>query len=198
MIKSGKFKILLICCLFLSCIGLGVTLAISQSATNVVKNTFSVGSVESEIKEDVSISGGVINKDPKVVNTGENAALVRVKLTVSPEDMIVVNNNPKSLKGNININPDWYYKDGYYYYQKILPAEGDDVTTPLFKEITGVVDENGKFLTRKEPFEVTISQESIQIFALDESGTKVGFNSETDTYNQATADQVWAVFESKN
>ena len=124
--------------------------------------------------------------------------MVRVKLTVSPEDMIVVNNNPKSLKGNININPDWYYKDGYYYYQKILPAEGDDVTTPLFKEITGVVDENGKFLTGKEPFEVTISQESIQIFALDESGTKVGFNSETDTYNQATADQVWAVFESKN
>ena len=197
MIKSGKFKIVLICCLFLSCIGLGVTLAFSQNATNVVKNTFSVGSVESEIEEDVSISGGVINKNPKVVNTGKNAALVRVKLTVSPEDMIKVSSNPKE-KANIHIdNVNWKLKeDGYYYYQGLLKPHME--TAPLFDKITDVINNDGKFLEGMGPFEVTVAQESIQIFALDEDRTKVGFDSETDTYNQATADQVWAVFESKN
>lgn len=197
MIKSGKFKIVLICCLFLSCIGLGVTLAISQSATNVVKNTFSVGSVESEIEEKVDIENGLIEKDPKVVNTGENAALVRVKLTVSPEDMIKVSSNPKE-KANIHIdNVNWKLKDdGYYYYQGLLKPNGK--TEPLFDKITDVINNDGKFLEGMGPFEVTVAQESIQIFALGEDGTKVGFDSETAPYNQNTANQVWAVFDNKN
>ncbi len=195
--KSGKFKIVLICCLFLSCIGLGVTLAIPQSATNVVKNTFSVGSVESEIEEKVDIENGLIEKDPKVVNTGENAALVRVKLTVSPEDMIKVSSNPKDI-ANIHIdNENWKLEeDGYYYYQKILPAES--LTEPLFTEIKDVVTSDGKFLEGKGPFEVTISQESIQIFALDTDGNRIGFDRETTPYNQNTAEEVWAVFDSNN
>lgn len=198
MLKNYKFKLLLICCLLLSCIGLGVTLALSQKITNKVNNTFTVGSVESEIEEEVKITDGIIEKDPKVTNTGENAALVRVKLTVSPEDMIKVSSNPKEI-ANIHIdNENWtLMDDGYYYYQKILPAEKNNITTPLFKEITGVVDENGKFLDGKGPFDVTISQETIQIFALDEEGNRKGFDSENDSYIQSTADEVWAIFDTK-
>lgn len=200
MTKKIKIKYIVVCCLLLSCIGLAGTLAYFQSKTNPVTNTFTVGSVDTEIDEDVNINGDVIEKTPKVKNTGKNAALVRVKLTISPEGAINIGEGK-----NLEINEQWIDgDDGYYYYNGILPARSEGATEfpttgTLFDKITGVIDVNGKFVSGIEPFEISISQESIQIFAIDKAtGEKVGFDSETDVYNQDKAKMVWNIYDGKS
>ena len=113
-----------------------------------------------------------------------------MKLTISPEDMVKVGEN-------LIINENWVEGlDGYYYYQGILPAKNEGETNnpetpPLFSEITGIIDKDGKFLEGKGPFEITVSQESIQIFAYDDNGQKHGFDSASDLYDQTEAEEVW-------
>ena len=89
--------------------------ALNLARASSLTNTFSVGSVDTEIEENVNSEG---TKEPYVKNTGESNCLVRMRATVSPEDAKV------ELEG---FNELWLYNegDGFYYYQALLsPAKG--------------------------------------------------------------------------
>ena len=110
------------------------------------------GDIETMIVEECDnkpiIPGEDFKKIVKVRNTGENPCFVRVKILISPEKY------KDELALDINTT-DWEYKDGYYYYKKVLDCNNE--TTPLFTKLTIPSSlENG------DTFDINIYSESIQ------------------------------------
>ena len=110
------------------------------------------GDIETTIVEECDnkpiVPGEDFKKIVKVRNTGENPCFVRVKILISPEKY------KDELALDINTT-DWEYKDGYYYYKKVLNCNNE--TTPLFTKLTIPSSlENG------DTFDINIYSESIQ------------------------------------
>ena len=82
------------------------TLAYLKSNSGTVVNTFTVGSVETEIDEDVDPNQNL--KKVRVVNTGKNDCLVRMRVVISPENSRIAiadyNSTKFTQEGDF-----WYY-----------------------------------------------------------------------------------------
>lgn len=148
--KKWLFVLIPVCVLILT--GAGATYAYMKSVTAEKVNTFTVGNVTTDLKEEIGETGAdTIGKSPYVVNTGENTCYIRMRVTVSPEDSA-------ELTG-VNAK-DWKLEaDGFYYYQK--PVEKGGQTTPVF---TGVKVSEGF----TGDLEVTCYQEAVQSEAVAE------------------------------
>lgn len=161
----------------------GVTMALNLARASSLTNTFSVGSVDTEIEENVNSEG---TKEPYVKNTGESNCLVRMRATVSPEDAKV------ELEG---FNELWLYNegDGFYYYQGFVEL-GKRTEVPLFTtyKLTGKAD-----LSDFVPFQITLYQESIQTRAVDENGNSISAIDADGNYSAENAIRVWAVFDAQ-
>ena len=148
----------------------GTTFAYYSDATASVSNSVSVGSVETEIVEQVDEFG---KKNVTIKNVGKSDCYIRARITKSPE------NAPVKIVG-LNLT-DWeLHPDGFYYYkQKVSPTDQQNFTTPLFTgyEITDV----DNFI----PFEITIYQEAVQAAVYDEAN-----NQHVYTMNEA-----WEVYD---
>lgn len=148
----------------------GTTFAYYSDATASVSNSVSVGSVETEIVEQVDEFG---KKNVTIKNVGKSDCYIRARITKNPE------NAPVEIVG-LNLT-DWeLHADGFYYYkQKVSPTAPQNFTTPLFTgyEITDV----DNFI----PFEITIYQEAVQAAVYDESN-----NQHVYTMNEA-----WEVYD---
>lgn len=176
--KRTKVALLSLVAVLICSTGLA-TLALLSSKTDTLTNTFELGDVTTEIVEDVfepTEVATVFKKEPYVKNTGDNDCYVRVRVTVSPEEQLDINWN----------TTDWTYKDGYYYYNKVLKADSNEAgegesTSPLFTTVS-VKDE---YVDTIEGFEVTVYQEAVQaeMNAADGSST-------TDMMT------IWAAYES--
>ena len=187
----------------------GVTFAYLHRETGAVVNTFSVGNVTTEIDEETPFpNGSDLTKEPYVTNTGKNDCIVRVRVSVSPVELFDVD-GPLALADDLEnslqypfddgdlLNSDWYYHDGYFYYQDVLPA-GGKTATPVFNRVTGVFDEDVKTVVEavKEAgnFQVTVYQEAVQSVVHKEDGTTI--NAIVDgKYDQTNANEIWKFYE---
>lgn len=189
--KIFKYKKILVSVCLLTFLAVGITVAYYITNVQDLNNTFVLKTFESEIKEEFpTISGDIIEKEPYVQlsedSTGD--AIVRVRLVISPEDTLTVGKNSDC---NIVINENWYEGEGgYYYYRGILDQKNRN-TTPLFTEITGVVetrdDGNHYFINDIDGFEVSIYQETVQASMGD-----LKFDS---GYNDDIAKQIWNYYD---
>lgn len=148
----------------------GTTFAYYSDATASVSNSVTVGSIETEIVEQVDSVG---NKNVTIKNVGKSECYIRARITKSPE------NAPVEIVG-LN-GTDWILgADGFYYYQqKVSPIAPGNLTTPLF---TGYQITNADNFV---PFEITIYQEAVQAAVYDEDN-----NQHVYTVNEA-----WEVYD---
>jgi len=139
-------------------------------------NVFRTGYVDSEIVEDydpppVLIPGISFKKNVAVRNTGTCPSYVRIQAVFSDGDM----EKQCTLDWNTE---DYDYKEGYYYYKKIL--ETGETTEPLFTSVK--VSENAEAEDMKN-FEILIYAEAYQSAGSDnyaEAWRHFGRNSKTN------------------
>lgn len=161
-------KNILVSAIAILLIGTGVwaTLAYLRDVPDELVNTFTVGNVTTEIDEKFEYdTGTTFTKEPIVVNTGENDCYVRARIVCSP-DYVLEDSSKKALELS-EFSNDWTEKeDGFYYYNKVLPAGAGEAskTDPIFKKV--IVND-----TSIDDFEVTVYQEAVQNILYAEDGT---------------------------
>lgn len=190
-----QHKRLVISSLLLLCLIIGVTLATLKDKSNTLTNTFTVGSVESTTEEPTPTpDGDVISKQPYVRNTGKNPALVRARVSISPQKLVDEYNIDVTLNSNF-----WVEYNGYYYYKNIL--EVGKQTEPIFTEVTGSdIVQDGQINVGLDGLEIAIYHESIQTVVLNGDGTTniiATTGDVTDSYD-TSAKRVWEIFDSLN
>ena len=202
-LKNNKIRYILFSSLAAIVVFAGVSLASLSAKTSELTNKFKVGEVTTEIEEDdPTINKTVINKAPKVVNLGPNDCIVRMRVTISPEEIKAYLDDLKKKDPDmgINFNTEWKYNDddGYWYYQKIVPYVENDTdassTTPLFDKITGLTDAEGKIIDKFEnldDFSITLYQESVQAIVYDDKGEVIASAYKDGEYNHTNALNIW-------
>ena len=139
-------------------LAIGGTLAYFTD-TDEATNTFTVGNVmidltepnwEAETDHDDVYPGEALAKDPTVANVGDNPCFVRVKVTGLDQfgekgDITLRYIDADGIYHDGYNTTDWTYKDGYYYFNKLLCDTADldngyndgltDKTTPVFSQI---------------------------------------------------------------
>ena len=158
--KKHKFLVPLLSFILVAAIGVGGSYAILTAATNEVTNVFTLGNIRTEIVEDTETYG---YKNVYIVNTGKSDCQVRARVVVTPEDLVTITYNTK----------DWELReDGYWYYignDGVLKAQGSaskPFATPSLIEsysVKGVVDGKVQAGAEVPDFDITVSQESIQV-----------------------------------
>lgn len=196
-LKNRKLKYGLVSLLAVVLIGGAVTLAYLSKSTEAATNNFAPGEVTTEIEENPKVEGSTIKKDPAVKNIGPSACIVRMRVTISPSSIAERVNNGKENAIGIDFNEtNWKLeKDGFYYYQGVVPVEG--ITPTLFNQITGITDEAGKPLKDFEDFQITLYQEAVQTEATID-GKPVKATDATGNYNSENAMKIWAEFDKKD
>lgn len=187
----------------LLCCAIGLTFAFSKDISNVLTNTFFVGEVESKIEEErPQVNGNIIDKNPKIKNTGSMNALVRVRITVSPEELCnpAQLNNASSLL-SIDISDSWNYVDGWYYYQGVISPNN---TIDVFNKVT--LNENDEYnsiqslLKDYKEFNIAIYQETIAATATDSSDNeKTPYVTDENgqfVFSHDAAMEIWGIYES--
>lgn len=131
-----KKKLIILCaaCALVCMCSFGVTYAYLKTETSAT-NSFVVGENSIKVEENyetvMTLGPGIVNKDPKVTNTGNIPCYVRMRVDFS-------DGNAKkfcTLQITDDKKGDWVYcsADGYYYYTKVL--EPNDSTEPLFTSV---------------------------------------------------------------
>ena len=158
------------------------TLAYLKSNSGTVVNTFTVGSVETEIDENVDPSNYL--KKVRVVNTGKNDCLVRMRVVISPEKSgIEINDYDRSKFEEKS--------DGFWYYSGILkaPTEKEYYATPyLFTKYTIPAE-------FKDNFTITVYQEAVQATVHLADGTPISAYGEDGKYNANNAARIWQAYD---
>lgn len=202
-IKSKKY--IVICSLFF-CLCVGVTLALTSMVGNELTNSFTLGNVETVIDEpDPEVHESHIDKRPYVKNTGTNSALVRMRVTISPSELVekyqlklVYNDesyeyNPNEDKWDSSENY-WIYNnnDGYWYYTGIIKTAEE--TEPLFTKVEGNgIVKDGKLISELEGLEIALYYDSIQSVARGENDVEI--KATTGDINDETTQQLWSIFD---
>ena len=158
------------------------TLAYLKSNSGTVVNTFTVGSVETEIDENVDPSQYL--KKVRVVNTGKNDCLVRMRVVISPE-------NSGIAIDNYNDSEFEKKDDGFWYYKGILkaPTENEYYATPYLFTNYKIPAEF------KDNFTITVYQEAVQAMVHLADGTKISAYGEDGKYNANNAAKIWQAYD---
>lgn len=150
--SGGRKAALILSLCLIFALAVGTTLAYLKANTSPVTNTFTAA--KSDIKIDENVENGE-KSSIQVENIGTATSYVRVKLVMNWVDKsgnVVSGGN--LLEVTLN-EPDWFMKDGIYYYTK--PVGPKDLTANLLKDpITQPNAPDGYHL------EVTVLAESIQ------------------------------------
>ena len=150
--SGGRKAALILSLCLIFALAVGTTLAYLKANTSPVTNTFKAAT--SEIKIDEKLDGNQ-KTSITVKNEGTATSYVRVKLVMNWVDEsgnVVSGGNLPEVALN---EPDWFLKDGIYYYTK--PVAPEDSTANLLKDpITQPNAPDGCHL------EVTVLAESIQ------------------------------------
>ncbi len=150
--SGGRKAALILSLCLIFALAVGTTLAYLKANTSPVTNTFTAA--KSDIKIDENVENGE-KSSIQVENIGTATSYVRVKLVMNWVDKsgnVVSGGNLPEVTLN---EPDWFMKDGIYYYTK--PVGPKDSTANLLKDpITQPNAPEGCHL------EVTVLAESIQ------------------------------------
>lgn len=150
--SGGRKTALILSLCLIFALAVGTTFALLKASTAPVENTFTAAKSGTDIVEKLD---GSQKTSIAVKNTGTAVSYVRVKLVMN-----WVDGNGKVVSGGnlpeVTLNePDWFMKDGIYYYTK--PVGPKDSTANLLKDpITQPNAPEGCHL------EVTVLAESIQ------------------------------------
>ena len=202
-IKTINKKLVLVAFLVVAIAATGITYAYFKTNTDTLMNKYTVGEITTRIDEDPSINGSIIKKDPKVVNEGPNDAIVRMRVTISPKEIKEYLENENAIDYDTE---NWKYneEDGFWYYQKVLPYDTENVelnvTAPLFTKVTKLTDENGKIIEKfkqVKDFQITLYQESVQATVWDKDGDKLEAFDSNGNYDQNLANKIWNLYDSK-
>lgn len=140
------------------------------TAKETARNVITAGNIKIELVEtaipegggdpvpfenvDGVMPGAEISKIAQVRNTGDNPAYVRVSVekVIELAEGIDAAANPDHLILDINTS-DWTYQDGFYYYNKALPA--GMMTEPLFTTVTFDKSMDNRYKNSKAVIAVT-------------------------------------------
>ncbi len=168
----------------------GSTIALLKVNSNSLTNKFTVASVESKIREEVSgenvETDTNIKKAVQIENTGKDSVFIRARIVVSPEKLWT--DGKVSLKygkwsgsvfegqGALSTNPAdlvevnsseipgyWIYgNDGFYYFSKLVPGTDDAVNNEerFTDYLLGAVYLSSE-MTTEDTLDVTVYQESV-------------------------------------
>lgn len=153
--SGGRKAALILSLCLIFALAVGTTLAYLKANTSPVTNTFKAAT--SEIKIDEKVENGE-KSSIQVVNTGTATSYVRVKLVMNWVDgngNVVSGGNLPEVALN---EPDWFMKDGIYYYTKPVAPEGK--TTNLLLKDSSISEPTEK--PEGCHLEVTVLAESIQ------------------------------------
>ena len=157
------------------------TLAYLKSNSGTVVNTFTVGSVETEIDENVDPSQNL--KEVRVVNTGKNDCLVRMRVVISPENSGIAIGDYNSTK---------FTQEGdFWYYNGVLkaPTKNEYYATPyLFTNYTIPKE-------FKDNFTITVYQEAVQATVHLTNGKTISAYGENGSYNAENAAKIWQAYD---
>lgn len=167
-----QHKKVVIVSLLLLCLTIGISLAMFADRTESLTNTFDLGEISTVIDEPEPIeptSDKEISKNPTIENTGDNPALIRVRVTMSPQDIV----DEYGISCNID-DSDWYYnpEDEFWYYKDILGVNQKisifDKVTSIYKPLATQVDGDWVIDEGLEGLEIAVYHESVQTFIVDE------------------------------
>lgn len=188
---NKKVKIVLASLLLVMTVFAGLTLADLLEKANSLTNTFTIGSIDTEIEENPpAVVDGKISKQPKIKNTGKNDALVRARVTVSPQSII----DEFGIVLEMNTAHWTDGGDGYWYYKNLLkPSE---LTEPLFTSVKGKdIVSDGQINVGLADLEIAIYHEAIQSSVLID-GDNV--KATTGDITNETTNSIWKHYESLN
>lgn len=188
---NKKVKIVLASLLLVMTVFAGLTLADLLEKANSLTNTFTIGSIDTEIEEDPpAVVDSKISKKPKIKNTGKNDALVRARVTVSPQSII------DEFGIDLEMNTKYWTDggNGYWYYKNLLkPSE---LTEPLFTSVKGNdIVSDGQINVGLADLEIAIYHEAIQSSVLI-NGDNV--KATTGDITNTTTSSIWEHYESLN
>lgn len=157
------------------------TLAYLKSNSGTVVNTFTVGSVETEIDENVDPSNNL--KKVRVVNTGKNDCLVRMRVVISPEKSGIAIDDYNSTK--------FTQKGDFWYYNGVLkaPTENEYYATPYLFTKYKIPAEF------KDNFTITVYQEAVQAMVHLTDGTTISAYNNDGSYNSSEAAKIWQAYD---
>lgn len=127
--SGGRKAALILSLCLIFALAVGTTLAYLKANTSPVTNTFTAA--KSDIKIDENVENGE-KSSIQVENIGTATSYVRVKLVMNWVDKsgnVVSGGNLPEVTLN---EPDWFMKDGIYYYTK--PVGPKDLTANLLKD----------------------------------------------------------------
>lgn len=152
--SGGRKAALILSLCLIFALAVGTTLALLTARSEPVTNTFTAA--KSDIKINENVENGK-KSSIQVENMGTATSYVRVKLVMN-----WVDGDGKVVSGGklpeVTLNePDWFMKDGIYYYTKPVAPEGK--TTNLLQEGSPIKQESAP---DGYHLEVTVLAESIQ------------------------------------
>lgn len=218
--KKNVMKLsVLIAALLLGIMLIGGTLSYLAGVTPSRTNTFTIGSVVTELFEpEFKVEGTKISKNPYVTNVGDVDCIVRMKIEISPEEIVVpLSENPSYINSagmnaemtseevsglwnlgyrfwlNYNTNAtqkaSWVYNStDGYWYYQDVLSPAED-SSELFTEVKWLIIENGTWKEIQD-FDIYIKKEATYAVYYDKSGAQHSSLS-NDTYNQEKAMDVW-------
>ena len=202
-LRRHKIKFIVIFLLVISFIGVSTTFAIQHDKTEPLRNTFELGEITTHIQEETKLTKTGIFKNPSVLNEGPNDALIRMRVNYSSDKL------KNYLADKTNFSNMWFYNrnDGYYYYNKVVKPGNN--TEPLFTEITGVTDAQGKVTKEFQEsvgnindFQITLYQEAVQTVIYqngeiyEENGVKADVSKKDNiTIDDQNAQLIWKIYE---
>lgn len=144
--KHKKIIITLAACAVIMA-GISGTYAILTASTGKVTNSFKPEVIETEIKENLDAEN--LGKEVWIHNIGPDDAFIRARVTISPGD--VAEWKYKNPDNDIRYWEDG--GDGWYYYKKVVPVDGN--TQQLMSKVV-LLDPNFE-----GDFDVTVYQEAV-------------------------------------
>lgn len=206
--KNKKVMGVILSVVLLMVAAIGVTMALYNAESNKVVNQFSVGNITTELVEDFYQKGDSDTKTefvkaPKVVNSGADPCLVRIRVNITPENVAgktvkigkeqkpyleITDRNGKAWVYNDSWSNDkWEYKDGWYYYKGVLnPGES---TEPLFSNVVVNYDQDEEW----EDFDIILYHEAIQSEVF-EYGIVYSATDENGKFDSGKAELVWKTY----
>ncbi|BFK22481.1 hypothetical protein F300043A5_07760 [Massilimicrobiota timonensis] len=196
-LKNKLSKKIIISLVLVLCIGVGGTMAYLTGFTDTVVNMFTKASIDTEIDEDTSKTD--LTKNPSVINKDVTDALVRVRLSISSDEVedqsifekyfglagIDAFYQTENVSYTGQRTSEYWKQVGddryncYYYYKKVLTGiNGDNPETePLFDKIlkndkgtyTVFYDDDGKLIDPDKNKEILKYLNSIEITVYQES-----------------------------
>ena len=153
-VKRYRIHMIIAAALICNLAAVGGVAAYLISADNAL-NTYGIGHVETEIVEEFDpppmlVPGVSFEKNVKVKNTGDCPGYIRVQAVFTDGDM------EKLCTVDWN-DEDYEYRDGYYFYRKLLDV--GEVTEPLFTSVEVKEDADSKQI---KDFDILIYVEACQ------------------------------------